>query len=156
MDLSVLVNVVEKQLHPDMRYKCLLIQTNNPSFFSPICEFVAKGFNNLGSKVDVLDSNQMQDDVGAYSSSKVISDLMKASINIPLILSGPLHFLDYWTERQIYYFWGSLASLESSRGLVLVDVIRIGEVQGIFNVVGRIHGTDVRFLKSRRALMEAH
>jgi hypothetical protein len=150
-----ITSIFEHQLDPDLRYKCLLVQSNEVSMFPDICKCVSQAAKRLGQTSAVLDANKMLDEIGAYSCNQVIDLISNASLNQILILSGPLHFLDYWPRQQRSFFWGHFACIENSAGIVMIDVVRTEEVQGIFTVIERIPHADIRYLKSRRALLEA-
>lgn len=151
-----IVDIIEGQLKDSLRYRCLLFQSNDISTFPEICKSGSEGIKKLGKNFIQIDTDKMIDDIGALSCREVIKIIEKDSLNNVLIISGPLHFLDYWSDQQCSTFWGHFASLENSAGIIIVDIIRKVGIEGIFTVIGNIPGTGVRYLKSRRAVLEAH
>ena len=149
-------DIVDQQLENSLRYRCLLFQSNDISMFLDISRAASEAIEILGKSLNHIHANLMLDDVGAYSCAEVIRQISDSSTNMISILSGPLHFLDYWSEQQCSRFWGHLACIEISDGIIILDVIRAEGVQGTFVEIGRIMGTDIRYLKSRRAILEAH
>jgi len=68
-----------------------------------------------------------------------------------MVIAGPLHFLDFWSDQTSAAFWRYLSGFTHGPGILVVDTLRENPVESGFRVVGRIPGTDVRYLKSRLA-----
>ncbi len=131
-----IISIIEKQLCSDLRYRCLLFQSDDISVFPDICESASEAIEKLGQTPNLIDTIQMQDDVGAYSCNKVTAQILNGSSKNILILSGPLHFLDYWSKQEQSSFWGHLACTENSLGIIIIDVIRTEGVQETFRHFG--------------------
>ena len=116
---------------------------------SSLCEHVIVAAQALGDDVKVLEASQQFDDVGALSCDAILSKVDALATGHPLVLAGPLHFLDYWSEQVRGRFWRYFATFSSGDGIVIADSFRTGAVLGPFQVVESLPRGDVRCLKSR-------
>ena len=79
----------------------------------------------------------------------VIGRIEEVATSRPVILAGPLHYVDYWSEQVSTGFWRYLAAFMSGPGIIVIDALRETVVESAFRVVGRLAVADVRYLKSR-------
>jgi hypothetical protein len=87
---------------------------------------------------------------GALPCSAVLELIDAASGSDP-VLTGPLHFLAYWSVQMQGAFWKHLAGFTHGPGIIVIDTPREEMVEGPFRFLGKIPGTEVRYLKSRLA-----
>jgi hypothetical protein len=142
--------LIAAQLAPQLRYRCLVMQTSDIPVLSAVCESAIASAASLGETPSLIDYTDLFDEVGALSCNAVLERLEVAA-TCPVVMAGPLHFLDYWSEQVQGSFWKFLAGFTHGPGIIVVDTPRDGSVEGPFRIVGRILGTDVRYLKSRLA-----
>jgi hypothetical protein len=128
-----------------------VLQTGEIPVLSAVCESAIESAAALGGNPRVIDYGELFDDIGALSCNAVIERVEAAAGASPVVLAGPLHYLDYWSEQMRGAFWKFLAGFTHGPGIIVVDTPRGEAVEGPFRMVGRIVGTDVRYLKSRLA-----
>jgi hypothetical protein len=157
VDLESHVNsLIAKQLHRDLRYRCLLLQSSDLQVLSAAAEHAAQAIaTGWGMKPEVIEYRQFLDEVGGWSGTMVLGYLEERVHSKPVVIVGPLHFLDFWSAQTQGVFWKYLASFSSGPGIVLTDVLRTEGVDGPFFLINRIGGIDLRYLKSRLALTES-
>jgi hypothetical protein len=89
------------------------------------------------------------DAIGALSCDALIEKIKSASSKQRLLISGPLHFLDYWSPTVRLVFWNFLATFSNGPGIIVTDVFRNEVVSGPWqHAKGFVH-PDIRCLKSR-------
>jgi len=142
--------LVAAQLAPRLRYRCLVLQTCEMPVLSAVCESAIVSASSIGETPYLIDYMDLFDEIGALSCNAVIQRLEVAATS-PVVMAGPLHCLDYWSEQMRGAFWKFLAGFTHGPGIIVVDTSRDEAVEGPFRMVGRIPGTDVRYLKSRLA-----
>ena len=142
--------LVAAQLAPRLRYRCLVLQTSELPVLSVVCESAIASAASLGGTPGLIEYTDLFDDIGALSCNAVIERLGVAA-TAPVVMAGPLHYLDYWSEHMRGAFWKFLAGFTHGPGIIVVDTPRDEAVEGPFRMIGRIPGTDVRYLKSRLA-----
>jgi hypothetical protein len=148
--------LIAKQLHPSLRYRCLLLQSGDLRVLAAVAEHAARVLSSNGTaKPEVIEYKQFLDDVGGWSCSSVLAHLEERVHDRPVVLVGPLHFLDFWSIQTQGAFWKYLAAFSSGPGIIVTDVLRTDSVDGPFSLINRIGGTDLRYLKSRLALTES-
>src|SRR5262249_13827229 len=130
---------------------CLVIQSSDIAQIRRLSEHAAECLASLGASVRTIRYPEFLDSVGALSCSKVIEIVDVASDSSPLILEGPLNFLNYWSVALQGTFWKHLAGFTHGPGIVVVDTPRDEVGEGSFRLLARLPGTDVRYLKSRLA-----
>ncbi len=146
--------LVATQLAPRLRYRCLLFQTGDLGVLSELCEAAIWAARQLDGRVHVLEYRELLDDIGALACSRVLEKIENMSNSDPLVVAGPLHFLEYWSQQVAAGFWEYLASYSTGPGIVVVDAPREQSVLGAFRLVRMIPGTDIRVFKSRLAKAE--
>lgn len=147
-----IIGVVSAHLQERLRYRCLLLQSNDIGLLGTVSDvLVSAGESHFGVPLSTIKGGELFDEVGALSCSAVLGRIEVVSSIEPLLLIGPLHFLDYWSEQIRRTFWRFLASFTSGPGIIVTDTPREGEAEGPFRIVGRIPGADIRYLKSRLA-----
>jgi hypothetical protein len=148
--------LIAKQLHPGLRYRCLLLQSGDLRVLSAVAEHAVQAIaTTWEAKPEVIEYKQYLDDVGGWSCSAVLASLEERVHDRSVVLVGPLHFLDFWSIQTQGSFWKYLAGFSSGPGIVVTDVLRTDGVDGPFSLINRIGGTDLRYLKSRLALTES-
>lgn len=145
-----IASLLAEQLHPRLRYRCLVLQCADIPVLSRVCETVIAVAGALGDPV-VLEYTDLFDQVGAASCRTVLERIEQAAATRPVILAGPLHYVDYWSEQVCTGFWRYLAAFMSGPGIIAVDTPREAVVEGAFRIVGRLPMADIRYLKSRLA-----
>jgi hypothetical protein len=146
--LSVLVAA---QLDSRLRYRCLVLQTGDLSVLAQLCEDGMHALGQLGEPVRVLEYRDQLDEVGALACSRVLTNIEHVAKSGPVLIAGPLHFLDYWSRPVGAAFWEYLASYSLGPGILIADTPREHGLDGVFRLVRTIYGTDVRVFKSRLA-----
>jgi hypothetical protein len=146
-----LFSLIRMQLDRKLRYRCLVIQVADIAVLDRVCQDAREGECFLGENPHVMEYLDLMDDVGALSCSKVIERIDALCASSPLVLAGPLHYLTYWSGQMQGAFWKHLAGFTHGPGILVVDTPREEVTEGPFRVLGKIPGTEVRFLKSRLA-----
>jgi hypothetical protein len=150
-DVARLISV---ELAPMVRYRSLVIQSSDMLELSSLAESVFEASHSLGSEPRVFEYSEFFDDVGAVSCDETCERIGKVAQTQPVILAGPLHFLDFWSEATRDVFWRTLASFSSGPGIVVVDTPRNEGIEGPFRLIGRLNDTDIRVLKSRLSVTQ--
>ena len=139
--------LLDAELDERRRYRCLVLQTADLALLSEIGEAVRHHLANVIGEPRVLEWNQFFDEVGALSGSQVRTRVESEALRRPVVLEGPLHFLDYWTDLTQAGFWGFLSAFSQGPGIVVLDTPRMEAVEGPFRVQGKIVDSEVRFLR---------
>ena len=142
--------LLAEQLHACLRYRCLLLHCADIPTLSRACESVIAKAGTMG-KPCVLEHADQFDEIGAVSCRTVIARIEEVAATQPVILAGPLHYVDYWSEQVCMGFWRYLAAFMSGPGIIVVDTPRKTVVEGVFRIVGRLPESDICYLKSRLA-----
>jgi hypothetical protein len=148
-----LVRLVTNELNASRRYRCLILQTDRLDIQSKICDFLPDVMSGLGIQSVVLSWESYFDSVGAISADSTRTKMLTAGKEKAIILSGPLHFVDYWTAGVQEAFWNFLSLYSRGPGIVVVDIHRTEGVEGPFVARGVVTGTDIRFLRPRLVAM---
>lgn len=143
--------LINTQLDGKLRYRCLVLQTSDLAVLTKLSDFAKEGAAVLGQQPQLIPYSDLIDEVGALSCSKVIERLDAICGASPLVLAGPLNFVNYWSEQVQGAFWKHLAGFTHGPGIIVVDTPREEVSEGPFRLVAKIPGTDVRYLKSRLA-----
>lgn len=146
-----LVALIGSQLERRLRYRCLLLQCGDIGILSHLIQRSIDAMKILGTDVCVLEYSDQFDTVGALSCNVVLERIEAGAPASPMVLAGPLHFLDFWSEQTSAAFWRYLSGFTCGPGILVVDTPRETAVDSAFRVIGRIPGTDIRYLKSRLA-----
>lgn len=144
-------SLIQTQLESKLRYRCLVLQTSDLAVLAKLADFANEGTAALGGPTHVIAYHEFIDDVGAVSCSKVIERIDGICGASPLVLVGPLNFINYWSEQIQGAFWKHLAGFTHGPGIIVADTPREEVSEGPFRLVAKIPGTDVRYLKSRLA-----
>jgi hypothetical protein len=131
-----------------MRYRCLIVQSKDMPTLAKLTEYLIASASQLGASVKVIESSKQFDDVGALSCETFIERLEQLAAS-PVVIVGPLHFLDYWSDQVKSRFWSYLASFSDGPGILVADTFRTDYVAGPFQVVDGFARGDVRCFKSR-------
>ncbi len=148
-----IASLLTGQLRPRLRYRCLLLHCADMPTLSRACESVIVAAKRLGNPC-VLEYTDQFDEIGAVSCQTVIARIEQVADAQLVILAGPLHYVDYWSEQVCTGFWRYLAAFTSGPGIIVVDTPRETVLEGAFRTVGRLATADVRYLKSRLAATE--
>lgn len=140
--------LISSHLEQQIRYRCLVIQSNEMAVLSTLSELVVAAASVLG-EVSVLDALEQFDDIGALSCDTILKRVKAIPEQHPLVIAGPLHFLDYWSQPIRAHFWEHLASFSTGPGIVITDNFRNEGILGPFRVVDAFGRGDVKFLKSK-------
>lgn len=150
-DVAALVAV---ELASSVRYRVLVLQSSDMSELARLVDYAFAASSALGSNPYLLDSLEFFDDIGAISCDSAWERISEAAKTRPIVLAGPLHFLDFWSDVTRNAFWRTLASFSSGPGILVVDVPRTDGIEGPFRLVGRVGDTDIRLLKSRLSVTQ--
>lgn len=149
VDSEAVLSLLSTHLDERCRYRCLVVQCKEISTLSNFSEQLVVTGGTLGRDVMELEATQFFDDVGALSCDAVLSRVEAVAEQHLLVLTGPLHFLDYWSDDIRARFWLYFATVSNGPGIVIADTFRTDSILGPFQVVeGFSHGV-LRCLKSR-------
>ena len=143
---SETITLLKRHLDKKLRYRCILIQCKNIRLLSQFSNQVKDSFDVFGAAFHKIDALSQFDSIGAFSCDKVIGEIKAISVKQPVLISGPLHFLDYWLTAHQTIFWRYLATFSSGIGIVVTDVFR--KDNGPFQTVRGFSRKDFRCLKS--------
>ncbi len=149
VQLSQTVTMLRQYLDERLRYRCLVIQGNDISLLSQVSHQVHGASDVFGCPIKEIDAIEQFDEVGALSCNSVIEKIKSLAFSNPVLISGPLHFLDYWSPSVRIVFWNFLATFSNGPGIIVTDVFRTETVLGPFQSVDGFCRTDLRCLKSR-------
>lgn len=151
LDVQLLETLALLRQHLDqrLRYRCLVVQSKDISLLSQFSQHVHNATDVFGIAVQEMDALQQFDDIGALSCDAIINRIKCISLNQPLLITGPLHFLDYWSPSIRAVFWQFLAAFSNGPGIVVTDVFRTETFLGPFQTVKGFSQHDFRCLKSR-------
>jgi hypothetical protein len=141
--------LLKQYLDDRLRYRCLVIQGNDISILSQVSHQVHSAFDVLKGQVQEIDAIDQFDAVGALSCNYLIDKIKALAFSSPVLITGPLHFLDYWSPSVRMIYWNFLSAFSNGPGIVVTDVFRTETVLGPFQSVDGFGRTDLRCLKSR-------
>lgn len=146
--------LVSSELRPGRRYRCLVLQSDRIDVLGRLCDYVPSALAAQGKAPTILGWEDLFDAIGAISSDDVRGLIISAGRESPVVLSGPLHYVDYWTSGVQDGFWSFLSLYSSGPGVVVIDIPGTEGVEGPFAARGTIPGTEVRYLRPRLAATE--
>lgn len=146
--------LLAKELNPNRRYRCLILQSDRLDIQSRLCGYLPDAINAIGWEAVVLPWEGFFDKVGAISADNARNNVLEAGKNRAVVLAGPLHYMDYWTAGVQEGFWNFLALYSRGPGVVVVDIPRTEGVEGPFVARGVVPGTEIRFLRPRLVATE--
>lgn len=146
--------LVAGELNPARRYRCLILQTDRLDLLARLCDCLPGALAPLGRPANFLGWDGFFDTVGAISADTAKGNILVAGKESPVVLAGPLHFIDYWTPGVQEGFWNFLSLYSRGPGIVVVDVPRTEGVEGPFVARGIIPGTEIRFQRPRLVATE--
>lgn len=141
--------LLQRYLNERLRYRCLVVQGNDISLISQVSHQVHSASDFFCADVQEIDALNQFDEIGALSCDSIIEKIKSFAFSRPLLITGPLHFLDYWSPSVRTVFWQFLAAFSNGPGIVVTDVFRTETVLGPFQMVEGFSRTDIRCLKSR-------
>ena len=147
-------SLIIKLLQCKLRYRCLVFQYDDLSLLSLSTSVIKNTAVHLGGAPEVIRWDEIFDNIGALACTDVIERLETIAVNNPVILVGPLHFLDYWSDKLCTFFWNHLSSFSHGPGIIIQDIVRTNSILGPFQIYGRMKDTNIRYLKSRLATAE--
>lgn len=131
-----------------------MIQGNDISLLSQVSHQVQIAREIFNAPVHEIDALDQFDSVGAPSCNAFTEKVKSIAFKSPVLLTGPLHFLDYWSPSVRMVFWNFLAAFSNGPGIIVTDVFRTETVLGPFQAVDGFSRTDLRCLKSRLELTQ--
>jgi hypothetical protein len=146
--------LVASELNPGRRYRCLVLQSDRIDLLARLCDYVPSALGTQGNVPAILGWEAFFDEVGAISSDEVRGRIMAVGRESPVVLAGPLHYVDYWTSGVQDGFWSFLSLYSRGPGVVVVDIPRTEGVEGPFVARGTIPGTEIRYLRPRLVATE--
>ena len=96
----------------------------------------------------------MFDDAGPLSVQTTLQMIRKVEYESPVVIVGPLHICDCWSESSKGVLWRHLSAFSAGPGIIVVDVPREKHVHGLFQHAGRLTSLDAYFMKSRLSKTE--
>lgn len=152
--LDNIERLVASELHPSRRYRCLVLQSDRLDLIAKLGELLPRAFEMMGKSPVILGWERFFDSVGALSSDEARSAITAAGKESPVVLAGPLHYVDYWTTGVQDGFWSFLSLYSRGPGVVAIDIPRAEGVEGPFIARGTIPGTEIRYLRPRLVATE--
>jgi len=149
VQLNQTTELLRRYLDDRLRYRCLVVQGNDISLLSKVSHQIHSASDIFNAHVQEIDALDQFDEIGALSCNSVIEKIKAIAFSSPLLITGPLHFLDYWSPSVRTIFWNFLAAFSNGPGIVVADVFRTETVLGQFQSVEGFGRTDLRCLKSR-------
>ena len=146
--------LLSKELNPVRRYRCLILQSDRLEVQARLCDYLPEAIKALGWEAAMLSWDGFFDKVGAISADNARNNVLAAGKDRAVVLSGPLHYMDYWTAGVQEGFWNFLALYSRGPGVVVVDIPRTEGVEGPFVARGVVPGTEIRFLRPRLVATE--
>lgn len=146
--------LVAGELNLERRYRCLVLQTDRIDLLGRLCDYLPSALGALGKAPIILGWESFFDAVGAISSDEARKRITAAGSESPVVLAGPLHYVDYWTSGVQDGFWSFLSLYSKGPGVVVVDVPRSEGIEGPFVARGTIRGTEIRYLRPRLVATE--
>lgn len=150
-DISALI---QEALSSDVRYRCIVFQAGELAEIQTLSEAMDHCLPFLGTEPVHLSAVDFLDDVGAHACGDVLSKVDSLAEQSPVVLTGPLHFLDYWSHAVQAGFWAHLASFTKGPGIVVLDALRTRGIDGRFAIFHSMPKLRVRVLKSRLCVTE--
>ena len=154
LDRQDIVRLVAGELASTVRYRAVVVQSSDICELEKLAEYVLAAMTALGANPRLFVPSDFFDAVGAISCADVWERVNAVAVNQFVVLAGPLHFLDYWSDATRDVFWTALSSFSSGPGIIVIDTPRNDGIEGPFRLVGRIGDTDIRLLKSRLSVMQ--
>jgi hypothetical protein len=151
---ELLERLVACELSPARRYRCLVLQADRIDLIGRLCDCLPSAFGTSGNAPAFLGWEGFFDAVGALSSDEVRGAVLAAGKDAPVVLAGPLHYVDFWTGGVQEGFWTFLSLYSLGPGVVVVDIPRTEGVEGPFVARGTIPGTEIRYLRPRLVVTE--
>jgi len=146
--------LVASELNPGRRYRCLVFQSHRVDLLGRLCDYIPSALATDEKVPVILGWERFFDAVGALSSDEVRERIVSIGRQSPVVLEGPLHYVDYWTSGVQDGFWSFLSLYSSGPGVVVVDVPRTEGVDGPFVARGTLPGTEIRYLRPRLVATE--
>ena len=143
--LNDAVAVIKRHIPERARYRCLIIQGKDLSVLSTIAQQVVRA----ADAIEEMDALNQFDATGALSCDALIENIKTISCKKQLLISGPLHFLDYWSPSVRSVFWNFLAAFSNGPGIIVTDAFRNEPFLGPWQNVKGFARADLRCLKSR-------
>jgi hypothetical protein len=141
--------LLKRYLDERLRYRCLVIQGNDIALLSQVSYQVHSAYETLKAQVQEIDAIDQFDAVGALSCNSLIGKIKTIACSSPVLITGPLHFLDYWSPSVQMIFWNFLSVFSNGPGIIVTDVFRTETDLGPFQLVDGFSRTDLRCFKSR-------
>lgn len=141
-------NLVIREFHHLRRYQVLVIQANCFDTLAEANAALSSAFMRHKAEPIIFGWDNFFDRVGAISCTAAISIINKAAVAAPVIITGPLHFIDYWSLTVQESFWSYFSEYSMGSGIVFLDIQRPECVEPSFISRGIISGTEIRFLRS--------
>jgi len=151
---ETIYSLIVKFLNKILRYRCLILQSNYLSELESISTNFEYVSNHFGETYYSLKYLKLFDEIGAMSCSDVIQMTKEKSKNSLLLLEGPLHFINYWSDNSQSNFWGFLSTFTQGPGVVILDVVRNSKFEEDFKAIGKSTCGRILFWKSRLSITE--
>ena len=113
-------------------------------------ELVQDTYMAAGAPVLRLSHRDMFPEDIPLAAARLVAKLVESEGGRPVLLVGPLHVCDCWTESGRLVFWQHLAAFTGGPGIVVIDVPRPATAGALFRTSGRLRQVpDVEYLRSR-------
>jgi hypothetical protein len=147
--LAETIAIIQQHLPSRARYRCIVIQGKDIAVLSQLSEQIAEAARVLDHEIEEIDALNTFDTIGALSCDALIERIKTVSCKKQLLISGPLHFLDYWSPTVRSVFWNFLAAFANGPGIIVTDVFRNEVTLGPWQNVKGFARSDLRCFKSR-------
>ncbi len=149
-----LLSVLHRQLAPTLRYRTLIFQCRHIPSLEAVQKCLLDSHDFWSIAPITLDHDLMFDSTGPLSSQALLTYITSAEYDRPVYLFGPLHICDCWTSEGRRVLWQHLAAFSAGPGIIVLDVPREADTQGLFRIAGRLTAIDACYLKSRLTATE--
>ena len=116
-------NLVIREFNPLRRYQTLVIQANCFDTLAEISAALSSAFLRHKAEPIIYGWDKFFDRVGAISCTAAISFINTAASTAPVIITGPLHFIDYWSFSVQESFWGYFSEYSLGSGIVFASLV---------------------------------
>ena len=149
-----LLVLLERQLAPRLRYRTLLFQCRHMPSIQALTACLTMLEEFWPAPPLRVGQEDMFDQIGPVSAQHLLEKIKSVEYEQPIVLCGPLHVCDCWSEESRRVLWQHLAAFSAGPGIAVVDVPREQDTQGLFRIAGRLNAVDAWYLKSRLTATE--
>lgn len=149
-----LLSVLQRQLAIKLRYRTVLFQCRQLPSLGAMHECLSALIEFWSTPPVTIGHDMMFDSGGPVSANNLLNQITSIEYDYPILLVGPLHICDCWTSEGRRILWQHLAAFSAGPGIIVLDVPREDDTQGLFRIAGRLTTIDACYLKSRLTATE--